>query len=128
MPLMWGPGTVNVVISFIIEALRLAVLMSLYSCNADATTSIAGPFDVILCSDLIYGDTELADLLMATIRTLSHVNTLIVFAHEARYAGNQGRYFLDSMAKSHVVTNIPFDQLDPVYRSTNIHVHLIRSR
>ncbi|ETW04743.1 hypothetical protein H310_03891 [Aphanomyces invadans] len=101
LPLMWGP---------------------------DVTSAIPRPFDVILCSDLIYGDTDLADLLLATIRALSHASTLVVFAHEARYAGNQGRYFLDMIAATHTVDVISYDVLDPIYRATNIHVHLLHPR
>ncbi|RHY27743.1 hypothetical protein DYB32_006559 [Aphanomyces invadans] len=94
----------------------------------DVTSAIPRPFDVILCSDLIYGDTDLADLLLATIRALSHASTLVVFAHEARYAGNQGRYFLDMIAATHTVDVISYDVLDPIYRATNIHVHLLHPR
>ncbi|KAF0691635.1 Aste57867_17165 [Aphanomyces stellatus] len=86
------------------------------------------PFDVILCSDLIYGDTELAQLLLQTIAALSHASTLVVFAHEARFAGNQGRYFLDTIASTHAVDVVPFDAQDPTYRSTNIHIHLLSPR
>ncbi|CAK4077144.1 unnamed protein product [Aphanomyces euteiches] len=94
----------------------------------DSCTKAGGPFDIILCSDLIYGDTELALLLISTISQLSYPSTVVIFAHEARYAGNQGRFFLDEIASSHDVDPVPFDLLDTTYRSTNIFVHLIRQR
>ncbi|EQC31114.1 hypothetical protein SDRG_11299 [Saprolegnia diclina VS20] len=87
-----------------------------------------GAFDVILCSDLIYGDEELSQLLVATIRALSHATTVVVSAYEARAAGNQGAHFLAAIAASHDVERVPHDALDAVYQSANLHVQLLRPR
>jgi predicted nicotinamide N-methyase len=86
-----------------------------------------GTFDILLCSDLIYGDIHLAETLSATLRALSHVSTVVIFVHEARFAGNQGQYFLDLMRSSHAIDEIAFDALDSTYRSSHIYVHILRS-
>ncbi|KAF1794756.1 S-adenosyl-L-methionine-dependent methyltransferase [Phytophthora cactorum] len=50
-------------------------------------------FDVILCSDLVYGHRDISQKLVQTIVQLSHPNTLIISAHEARFAGDRGESF-----------------------------------
>ncbi|OQR83674.1 hypothetical protein ACHHYP_14420 [Achlya hypogyna] len=92
------------------------------------TDATLGTFDVILCSDLIYGDEELSAALVATIRGLAHATTLVVSAYEARLAGNQGSHFLQAIAATHSVEAVPFEALDPTYRSRNLHVQLLRPR
>ncbi|OQR96701.1 hypothetical protein THRCLA_07195 [Thraustotheca clavata] len=85
-----------------------------------------GSFDVILCSDLIYGDEELSTALMKTIEDLSHAKTQVISAYEARFAGNQGSHFLENMKKTYTIDMVPYENLDSTYRSTNIHVQILR--
>lgn len=84
------------------------------------------PFDVILCSDLVYGERSIAQKLVWTLRKLSHADTLVVSAHEARFAGDRGASFFELLAhEGFSVSSIPMDALDAVYRADGIHVHLI---
>ena len=84
-------------------------------------------FDVILCSDLVYGHHETSQKLVETIVHLSHPDTLIVSAHEARFAGDQGESFFSLLSEHRFqVESVPPDRLDVVYRASNMHVHLIR--
>ena len=84
-------------------------------------------FDVILCSDLVYGHGDISQKLVQTIVQLSHPHTLIVSAHEARFAGDRGAAFFSLLSAQHFrVESVPRARLDGVYRATNMHVHLIR--
>src|SRR3546814_263741 len=51
------------------------------------------PYDVILCSDLIYGDTRTSQLLADTLTTLVHLSpgVRVISCHERRWAGEIGR-------------------------------------
>ncbi|RLN98899.1 hypothetical protein BBJ28_00018969 [Nothophytophthora sp. Chile5] len=84
-------------------------------------------FDVILCSDLVYGEPEISHKLAQTIASLSHADTLVVSAHEARFAGDRGQSFFASLRKQRfAVELVPRASLDVVYSADNILVHLIR--
>ncbi|POM66806.1 Hypothetical protein PHPALM_17273 [Phytophthora palmivora] len=58
-------------------------------------------FDVILCSDLVYGHRDISHKLVQTIVQLSHPNTLIISAHEARFAGDRGESFFALLSEQH---------------------------
>ncbi|OWZ21895.1 hypothetical protein PHMEG_0003476 [Phytophthora megakarya] len=58
-------------------------------------------FDVILCSDLVYGHRDISQKLVETIVQLSHPNTLIISAHEARFAGDRGESFFSLLSDQH---------------------------
>lgn len=82
--------------------------------------------DVVLCSDLVYGEPSIARKLVETLRSLTHGRSLVVSAHEARFAGDRGASFLDLLrADGFSISAVPADQLDQVYRAEGIHVHLI---
>ncbi|KAL3659971.1 hypothetical protein V7S43_014897 [Phytophthora oleae] len=84
-------------------------------------------FDVILCSDLVYGHRDISQKLVETIMQLSHPNTLIVSAHEARFAGDRGESFFELLTERQFqVEQVPRERLDAVYNAANMHVHLIR--
>ncbi|KAG1690206.1 hypothetical protein DVH05_028279 [Phytophthora capsici] len=84
-------------------------------------------FDVILCSDLVYGHRDISQKLVETIMQLSHSNTLIVSAHEARFAGDRGESFFELLSERQFqVEQVPRERLDSVYNAANMHVHLIR--
>ncbi|CAI5732932.1 unnamed protein product [Hyaloperonospora brassicae] len=55
-------------------------------------------FDVVLCSDLVYGHGDVSQKLVQTIVQLSHPRTLIVSAHEARLAGDRGAAFFSLLS------------------------------
>ncbi|KAI9907064.1 hypothetical protein PsorP6_003428 [Peronosclerospora sorghi] len=85
------------------------------------------PFDVILCSDLLYGHLDISEKLVQTIVQLSHPNTLIISSHEARFAGDKGESFFDLFSKINFqVDQVPREYLDIVYSAANIHVYFIR--
>ncbi|KAL4151524.1 hypothetical protein PRNP1_008466 [Phytophthora ramorum] len=84
-------------------------------------------FDVILCSDLVYGERSISQKLVQTIVQLSHPKTLVVSAHEARFAGDRGKSFFTLLSEQHFrVEQVPRERLDAVYSAGNMHVHLIR--
>ncbi|KAL7680940.1 putative lysine methyltransferase, S-adenosyl-L-methionine-dependent methyltransferase [Plasmopara halstedii] len=84
-------------------------------------------FDIILCSDLIYGHRDIAKRLVQTIVQLSHADTLIVSAHEARFAGDRGLSFFELLSEKHFTINhVPSEHLDAVYSASNIYINLIR--
>ncbi|RLN62421.1 hypothetical protein BBJ29_004703 [Phytophthora kernoviae] len=86
-----------------------------------------GQFDVILCSDLVYGELEISRKLVQTIASLSHSGTLVVSAHEARFAGDRGESFFNLLSEQNfAVEKVPRTRLDVVYSAVNMHVHLIR--
>lgn len=90
------------------------------------SAALQQPFDVILCSDLVYGEPSISHKLVSTLHRLSHSTTLIVSAHEARFAGDRGASFFDRLrAERFAVEPVPMDALDAVYRAEGIHVHLI---
>lgn len=92
--------------------------------EADGATE--GPFDVILCSDLVYGERSIAQKLVWTLRALTHARSLVVSAHEARFAGDRGASFFELLAsEGFSISAVPTDALDAVYRADGIHVHLI---
>ncbi|RLN11002.1 hypothetical protein BBJ28_00019077 [Nothophytophthora sp. Chile5] len=78
-------------------------------------------FDVILCSDLVYGEPETSHKLAQTIASLSHADTLVVSAHEARFAGDRGQSFFSFLRKQRfAVELVPRASLDVVYSADNI--------
>ncbi|KAE9044058.1 hypothetical protein PR003_g4403 [Phytophthora rubi] len=84
-------------------------------------------FDVILCSDLVYGEHNISQKLVQTIVQLSHPDTLVISAHEARFAGDRGGSFFSLLSEQHFkVEQVPRDRLDAVYSAANMHVHLLR--
>ncbi|KUF83128.1 lysine methyltransferase METTL21D protein [Phytophthora nicotianae] len=84
-------------------------------------------FDVILCSDLVYGHRDISQKLVQTIVQLSHPDTLIVSAHEARFAGDRGDSFFSLLSdKQFQIEQVPRERLDAVYSAANMHMHLIR--
>ncbi|KAE9250039.1 hypothetical protein PF004_g3133 [Phytophthora fragariae] len=84
-------------------------------------------FDVILCSDLVYGEHNISQKLVQTIVQLSHSDTLVISAHEARFAGDRGGSFFSLLSEQHFkVEQVPRDRLDAVYSAANMHVHLLR--
>ncbi|KAG6618696.1 uncharacterized protein IUM83_01502 [Phytophthora cinnamomi] len=84
-------------------------------------------FDVILCSDLVYGERTISQKLVQTIAQLSHPDTLIISAHEARFAGDRGGSFFELLSEKHFdVVQVPRERLDAVYSAANMHVHLLR--
>ncbi|UIZ26670.1 hypothetical protein KXD40_001566 [Peronospora effusa] len=84
-------------------------------------------FDIILCSDLVYGQRDISLMLVQTIVQLSHPNTLVIVAHEARFAGDRGHSFFALLCKHHFqVDQVPREHLDVVYNAINMHLHLIR--
>lgn len=84
------------------------------------------PFDVILCSDLVYGEPSIAQKLVWTISHLSHANTRVVSSHEARFAGDRGASFFASLQQQGFrIQEIEQQTLDPVYQAANMHVHII---
>uniref|UniRef100_H3H395 Methyltransferase domain-containing protein n=1 Tax=Phytophthora ramorum TaxID=164328 RepID=H3H395_PHYRM len=84
-------------------------------------------FDVILCSDLVYGERSISQKLVQTIVQLSHPKTLVVSAHEARFAGDRGESFFTLLSEQHFrVEQVPRERLDAVYSAANMHVHMIR--
>lgn len=84
-------------------------------------------FDVILCSDLVYGHRDISQKLVQTIVHLSHPDTLIVSAHEARFAGDRGESFFALLSEQQFqIEQVSRERLDAVYSAANMHVHLIR--
>ncbi|CAI5743040.1 unnamed protein product [Peronospora destructor] len=84
-------------------------------------------FDLILCSDLVYGHRDVSLMLVQTIVQLSHPNTLVLSAHEARFAGDRGNSFFALLCKHNFqVDQVPREHLDVVYNAVNMHLHLIR--
>ncbi|EEY68254.1 uncharacterized protein PITG_04675 [Phytophthora infestans T30-4] len=84
-------------------------------------------FDVILCSDLVYGHRDISQKLVQTIVNLSHPDTLIVSAHEARFAGDRGESFFVLLSEQQFqIEQVSRERLDAVYSAANMHVHLIR--
>ncbi|KAK1944541.1 Alpha-ketoglutarate-dependent dioxygenase alkB 7 [Phytophthora citrophthora] len=80
-------------------------------------------FDVILCSDLVYGHRDISQKLVETILHLSHPNTLIVSAHEARFAGDRGESFFKLLSDQQFqVEQVPRERLDAVYNAANMHM------
>ena len=87
---------------------------------------ICVPFDIILCSDLIYGDKKTSHLLSQCIKQLCGPSTLIICAYEQRFAGDQGVSFIQSLQESQFqVWNIAYEHLDNIYRAMNIQVCII---
>jgi predicted nicotinamide N-methyase len=84
-------------------------------------------FDVILCSDLVYGEREISRKLVQTIAQLSHPDTLVISAHEARFAGDRGASFFELLEAQHFkAEQVPRESLDSVYSAANMLVSLIR--
>ncbi|RMX62165.1 hypothetical protein DD238_003602 [Peronospora effusa] len=70
-------------------------------------------FDIILCSDLVYGQRDISLMLVQTIVQLAHPNTLVIVAHEARFAGDRGHSFFALLCKHHFqVDQVPREHLD----------------
>ena len=85
------------------------------------------PFDLILCSDLVYGHRDVSLMLVQTIVQLSHRATVVVFAHEARFAGDRGQSVFALLREhNYQVDPVPRALLDVAYSAENLHLHLIR--
>ncbi|TDH73155.1 uncharacterized protein CCR75_009135 [Bremia lactucae] len=83
-------------------------------------------FDVILCSDLIYGHRDISLKLVQSIIQMSKSDTLIISAHEARFAGDRGESFFALLSdKKFLVDHVPRERLDAMYNAENMHIHLI---
>ena len=85
-------------------------------------------YDVILCSDLIYGDVETSTLLVQTIDQLCHPASVILLVFETRVAGDQGHSFfrcLDAMGFiAHKVDRLAAETGG--FQSRNIHTYRIQ--
>jgi len=113
----FGPGT---------SCVAQALMWGEPEAQDEAVSATEGPFDVILCSDLVYGERSIAQKLVWTLRALSHAQSLVVSVHEARFAGDRGTSFFELLAsEGFSVSAVPMDALDAVYRADGIHVHLI---
>ncbi|CAM9320674.1 unnamed protein product [Heterosigma akashiwo] len=55
------------------------------------------PFDIILCSDLIFTDAESVDKLTQTLEECCAHGTLILSCHENRYGAQSTPYFFDRL-------------------------------
>ncbi|CAI5711671.1 unnamed protein product [Peronospora effusa] len=70
---------------------------------------------------------DISLMLVQTIVQLAHPNTLVIVAHEARFAGDRGHSFFALLCKHHFqVDQVPREHLDVVYNAINMHLHLIR--
>ncbi|CAH0473911.1 unnamed protein product [Peronospora belbahrii] len=91
------------------------------------TLKLQQHFDVILCSDLVYGHRDISLKLVKTMVQLSYPNTLVISAHEARFAGDRGDSFFTLLREHHFQVNeVPREHLHAVYNAVNVHLHLIR--
>lgn len=89
-------------------------------------TQLGQTFDIILCSDLIYGDPESSELLLRTLSQLSHKETMIISVHEARFAGDKGQSFFDALPRYGFSSQrVDASNLDQEYQCENIHVDII---
>ena len=91
-----------------------------------ACETLKQTFDIILCSDLVYGDSKSAGLLVHVLQTLGHADTVIVSAHECRYAGDQGEAFFSFLQQTGFrVQSVPHEMHHPEYQCPNIHINII---
>lgn len=80
-------------------------------------------YDLILCSDLIYGDVASSELLIHTIDELCHPQSLVLMVFETRIAGDQGRSFFEGLdARGFIAHHVELAACKNVYQSRNIHV------
>lgn len=75
----------------------------------------------------MYGERKISEKLVQTIAKLSHPDTLVISAHEARFAGDRGGSFFELLSEQNFeVEQVPRDRLDAVYSAANMHVYLLR--
>lgn len=84
--------------------------------------------DVILMSDLVYYP-EALNPLCETLTELTNEHSLALLCYEERDTGNKKELeesFFSFLKKRFQIKEIPFDSLDEVYRSQDIHVFTLK--
>ncbi len=107
------------------------------------------PVDIILCSDLIYGDAGSSQLLLESIYDLvsqrrqygvcSYImrwfddhqgspGCIVIFCYEARWSGDRGASFFRTLARSdirHSLRRVTSEEMHREYQDENIHIYLL---
>ncbi|XP_014671323.1 PREDICTED: protein-lysine methyltransferase METTL21D-like [Priapulus caudatus] len=82
------------------------------------------PVDVLLLADCVYYRASI-DQLLQTVCELADENTVVYCAYEDREIGNKTElqeYFRAGMEKVFNMTKLPSSEMDPVFRSDDIHI------
>jgi predicted nicotinamide N-methyase len=113
MPDVLGPADAAVKCNELEEIVKVEQLLW-----GDGVREAGSPsFDLVLCSDLIYGDEEPARKLVRSFELITGPNTVILSMHERRIHGDQGGSFFAALSKSDlfdVTTNIHLPYLQGV--------------